>query len=447
VTHKQSMLIASGVAIAAAALALTHPTLGVARPALGAHGSRAVVAPRFEVDPLWPKPMPNHWILGSAVGVAVDARDNVYVVNLTDSFSPRSEAGSGTNPPTSDCCTPAPNVLEFSPAGTLVAHWGGKSDGVDWPAENAGIAVDANDNVWIGGGGNTDRGLLELSHTGTLIKQFGQGGAVAAAASAVDTAYASAARGRGRGGRGSGPARIGGAPSERNGCGGGGGSPLDANSAAMDAFGGAVGVSFDTKTNEGFVADGCRNHRVAVIDLGSGAIKRVWGAYGDKPDDAAVTAYHSGDSPKQFSDVTCAERSADGLVYVCDRGNDRIQVFRENGTFVKEKALAPTTLGVGSVWDVAFSRDPQQKYLYVADGMNARVYVLDRQSLDVLTSFGDGGRQPGQFLGVHSLAVDSKGNLYTVEAFEGKRIQKFTFKGVGPVAGPALGTLWPRSGR
>ena len=446
-THKHSMLIASGVASAAAALAFTHPTLGVAPPALGAHGSRAVVAPRFEVDPLWPKPLPNHWILGSAVGVAVDARDNVYVVNLTDSFSPRSEAGSGTNPPTSDCCTPAPNVLEFSPAGALVAHWGGKDSGIDWPSENAGIAVDAKDNVWIGGGGNTDRGLLELSHTGTLIKQFGQGGAVAAAAAAADTAYASAARGRGRGGRGSGPARIGGAPSERNGCGGGGGSPLEASSAAMDAFGGAAGVSFDMKANEGFVADGCRNHRVAVIDLGSGAIKRIWGAYGAKPDDAAVTAYRAGDMPKQFSEVTCAERSADGLVYVCDRGNDRIQVFRENGIFVKEKALAPSTLGVGSVWDVAFSRDPQQKYLYVADGMNARVYVLDRQSLDVLTSFGDGGRQPGQFLGVHSLAVDSKGNLYTVEAFEGKRIQKFTFKGVGPVAGPALGTLWPRSGR
>jgi hypothetical protein len=215
----------------------------------------------------------------------------------------------------------------------------------------------------------------------------------------------------------------------------------------MDAFGGADGVSFDMKTNEAFVADGCRNHRVAVVDLTTGAIKRVWGAYGDKPDDAAVSPYRAGESPRQFSAVTCAKRSSDGLVYVCDRGNDRIQIFRENGTFVNEKSIAPSTLGVGSVWDVAFSRDPQQKYLYVADGMNARVYVLDRQTLDVLTSFGDGGRQPGQFLGVHSLAVDSKGNLYTVEAFEGKRIQKFTFKGVGPIAGPALGTLWPRSGR
>ncbi|MFI5228568.1 MAG: hypothetical protein ACHQWU_05840 [Gemmatimonadales bacterium] len=438
--QRRSLLIAGGVAGAAAALALIHPSLGVARPA------PAVVAPRFEVDPLWPKPMPSHWILGSAVGVAVDARDNIYVVNLTDSFSPRSEAGSGTTPPTSDCCTPAPNVLEFDPAGNLVAHWGGKSDGLDWPAENAGIAVDPKGNVWVGAGGNTDRGLLELSRSGTLIKQFGQGGAVASPARAADTAYASGAP-RGRGGRGIGPARIGGAPSDRNGCGGGGGSPLDAGSTAMDAFGGADGVSFDMKTNEAFVADGCRNHRVAVVDLTTGAIKRVWGAYGDKPDDAAVSPYRAGESPRQFSAVTCAKRSSDGLVYVCDRGNDRIQIFRENGTFVNEKSIAPSTLGVGSVWDVAFSRDPQQKYLYVADGMNARVYVLDRQTLDVLTSFGDGGRQPGQFLGVHSLAVDSKGNLYTVEAFEGKRIQKFTFKGVGPIAGPALGTLWPRSGR
>jgi DNA-binding beta-propeller fold protein YncE len=440
-------------AAAAAALAATRPTVGIARQVRAARAP--LQAPRFEVDPMWPKPLPNHWVLGAAVGVAVDSRDHVYVVNLTDSFSPRTEIGSGTNPPTGDCCTPAPNVLEFDPAGNLVGHWGGKGDGYDWPVENAGVAIDAKGNVWLGGGGNTDRGLLELTRTGALVKLFGQAPMDVAVHIAVDTAYASAARGdngraAGRGGAGGagrgGPARIGGAPSSRDGCSGGPGTPLAANSASTDAFGGAVGVSFDPKTNEGFVADGCRNHRVAVIDLATGAIKRFWGAYGKAPDDAAESAYHAGDTPSQFSQVTCAQRSNDGLVYVCDRGNDRVQVFRENGTFVKEKSLAPTTLGVGSAWDAAFSRDPAQRYLYVADGMNARIYVLDRQSLDVVTSFGDGGRQPGQFLGVHSLAVDSKGNLYTVEGFEGKRIQKFIFKGVGAVAA-AQGTLWPRSGR
>jgi DNA-binding beta-propeller fold protein YncE len=111
---------------------------------------------------------------------------------------------------------------------------------------------------------------------------------------------------------------------------------------------------------------------------------------------------------------------------------------------VKEKVIAPKTLGDGSVWDVAFSADPQQRYLYVADGMNQKVWILDRQSLDVLMSFGDGGRQPGQFYAVHSIATDSKGNLYTGETLQGKRVQKFLFKGVVPVTTQNAGTVWPR---
>ena len=131
------------------------------------------------------------------------------------------------------------------------------------------------------------------------------------------------------------------------------------------------------------------------------------------------------------------------MVYVCDTRNDRIQVFKKDGSFVKEKAIAPKTLGTGSVWDIAFSRDPQQKYLYVADGMNMQVHIVDRQTLDVLTSFGDGGRQPGQFYAVHSVATDSKGNLYTAETYEGKRVQKFNFKGIAAVPAANQGVLWP----
>src|SRR5450755_3176390 len=115
-----------------------------------AGGGRGAVAPIFTVDPLWPKPMPNHWILGSAVGVAVDAKDHVFVINLTDSFNARTESGSGTNPPTGECCTPAPNVLEYDAAGALVGHWGGPGQGYDWPETNHGIAVDDSGNVWIG---------------------------------------------------------------------------------------------------------------------------------------------------------------------------------------------------------------------------------------------------------------------------------------------------------
>jgi DNA-binding beta-propeller fold protein YncE len=213
----------------------------------------------------------------------------------------------------------------------------------------------------------------------------------------------------------------------------------------MDSFGGPAGFSFDAKANEAYVADGYRNHRVAVIDMTTGAVKRFWGAYGNKPDDSDSAKYDpAGPAPKQFgAPVRCAQLSTDGLVYVCDTRNDRIQVFKKDGSFVKEKSIAPKTLGMGSVWDIAFSRDPQQKYLYVADGMNMRVYIVDRQSLDVLTSFGDGGRQPGQFYAVHSVATDSKGNLYTTETYEGKRVQKFNFKGIGTVPTANQGVLWP----
>jgi DNA-binding beta-propeller fold protein YncE len=141
--------------------------------------------------------------------------------------------------------------------------------------------------------------------------------------------------------------------------------------------------------------------------------------------------------------VHCAEPTHDGLVYVCDRPNNRIQVFRKNGEFVKETFIAPRTLGDGAVWDIAFSRDPDQRFLYLADGKNMKVYILDRESLEVLSSFGAGGRQPGQFFAVHSIATDSNGNIYTTETYEGKRVQKFVFKGIGRV--PAnQGVVWPQ---
>ena len=396
-------------------------------------------APRFEVDPMWPKPMPNRWILGSATGVAVDSRDHIFVVNLTDSFNARTEMGSGTNPPTGECCTPASNVLEFDAAGTLVGHWGGPGQGYSWPEQNAAIAVDDAGNVWIGGAGGQDTRIMKFSRDGKFVAEFGKAGAPMAArggTNAPDTAYGgmSPARGAaaaGRGGRGGRPTTP----------------ALPANSNSMDSFGGPAGFSFDTKANEAYVADGIRNHRVAVIDMTSGAIKRFWGAYGKKPDDAAAGPYAAGAAgPKQFGAVRCAKLANDGLVYVCDATNDRIQVFKKDGSFVKEKTVAPKTLGNGSVWDIAFSRDPQQKYIYVADGMNMKVRILDRNTLEELSAFGDGGRQPGQFYAVHSVATDSKGNLYTVETYEGKRVQKFNYKGVAPVAANAKAVVWPSIG-
>ena len=189
-----------------------------------------------------------------------------------------------------------------------------------------------------------------------------------------------------------------------------------------------------SKANEAYVADGYFNKRVAVIDMDSGKIKRYWGGYGEKPDDETLPPYNPKARPsRQFrTPVHCAEVSNDGFVYVCDRPNDRIQVFTKEGKFVKEKQLFPETLSDGSVWDIAFSRDPQQKFLYMADGANEHVYIVDRQSLEVLTQLRHGGRQPGMFFGVHSIATDSKGNIYTTETYTGKRLQKFVYKGMGP---------------
>jgi DNA-binding beta-propeller fold protein YncE len=213
----------------------------------------------------------------------------------------------------------------------------------------------------------------------------------------------------------------------------------------QENFGRVAKIFVDPKANEAYISDGYGNKRVVVIDADTGKFKRYWGAYGNKPDDAALGNYDPSAPPaQQFrTPVHCADLSNDGLVYVCDRPNDRIQVFKPDGTFVKEVFVARKTLGDGSVWDVAFSKDPQQKYLYLADGKNQKVYIIQRDTMQILTSFGDGGRQPGQFFAVHSIATDSKGNIYTTETYEGRRLQKFVYKGLAPVAKENQGTVWP----
>jgi DNA-binding beta-propeller fold protein YncE len=397
--------------------------------ALSASASaQTVKAPRFEVDPLWPKPLPTHQLLGSLTGIAIDAQDHVWVVNLTNSFTTRTETGADQDPPLGECCFPSSPVLEFDATGKLVGHWGGPGQGYAWPMANQGIALDDKGNVWISGSGPRDTQILQFTRDGKFIKAFGVAAPPATAtpsATAPDTAYAGVS-GAQRGGAG-----ATGAGGGRGGRGGRGAAipPLPANSKAMDAFGGATKVSFDFAAGEAYVADGSRNRRVAVVDLNTGAIKRMWGAYGKPPVDSAFAPYQS-NSAAFGNPVRCAELSNDGMVYVCDQQNDRIQVFRKNGEFVKEKSVAPATKGAGSVWDIAFSRDKGQQYLYVADGQNMKVHILDRATLEEVSSFGDGGRYPGQFFAVHSVAVDSKGNVFTVETLEGKRIQKFELKGI-----------------
>ena len=396
--------------VIAVSLVTAIGALGVGQAALqGATRKHAVMAPTFEVDPLWPKPLPNHWVLGNVIGVGVDAQDHVFIVHRNDTFNATQEVGAAQNPPLSDCCVPAPPVLEFDPAGNLVKAWGGPAKGYDWPSSNHGISIDNKNNVWIGGNGTCPQGgrpdcpagsvdsfILKFTHDGKFLMEIG-------------------------------------VPHQQ------------VNSNATDHFGRVAKISFDYKANEAFLADGYGNKRVAVIDMDNGKIKRFWGAYGHVPSDSNLGPYNP-EAPlaKQFRNpVHCADPSVDGLVYVCDRPNDRLQVFRKNGEFVKEKIIKPQTRGDGSVWDIAFSRDPEQKYIFMADGKNEHVYVMDRESLEILTQFGDGGRQPGQWFAVHSIATDSKGNIYTTETYEGKRIQKFVAKGMKQVS-LEQGVVWPK---
>jgi DNA-binding beta-propeller fold protein YncE len=364
-----------------------------------------VMAPRFEVDLAWPKPLPNHWILGAAIGVSADAQDHIWIIHRPGSLEP-GELHATTNPPTAHCCAAAPPVLEFDQAGNLLRHWGGPGQGFDWPVSNHGITIDYKGNVWIGGNNRTPEGgpaaqddqVLKFTQDGKFLLQIGKPG----------------------GSKGSND---------------------------VENFRQPAKTFVDPKTNEVYFADGYGNHRVIVFDADTGAYKRHWGAYGNRPDDVNAGAYKPMDPPaRQFRNpVHCAQLSNDGLLYVCDRVNDRIQVFKPDGTFVKEAFIETGTLGSGSVWDIAFSRDPQQKYLYVADGENDQVHIVDRESLQVLTSFGQGGRQPGEFYGVHSIATDSKGNIYTTETYRGQRVQRFVYKGLAPVTTKDQGVLWPKN--
>jgi len=392
-------------------------------------------APRFEVDPMWPKPLPNHWIMGNTIGVSVDAQDHVWIIHRAGSLEAK-EVYAITNPPGSECCVPAPPVLEFDQAGNLIGHWGGQDGpGYEWPASNHGITVDYKGNVWIAGNGRT--------RAATGPEEAGGVPAAAAAAQAKQAKQTKQAPG--------GPPHYHdsmvlkftqdgkflmaiGKPNASEGS-------NDVQNLGLPAK-----TFIDPKTNELYVADGYGNKRVIVYDADTGQYKRHWGAYGHKPDDTNPGPYKP-DAPvdQQFrSPVHCSELSHDGLLYVCDRLNDRIQVFKPDGTFVKEVFIAKNTLGDGAVWDIAFSKDPKQTYMYLADGANEKVYIMQRETLEILTSFGDGGRQPGQFYAVHSIATDSKGNIYTTETYRGQRVQKFVYKGLAAIAKKDQGVVWPK---
>jgi DNA-binding beta-propeller fold protein YncE len=421
--------------------ALTGTALFAIAAALGvgSHlaGRRAVVdaaavqAPRFEVDPLWPKPLPNHWIMGQTIGVSVDGNDHVWIIHRAGSLE-AGEVHATTTPKTAQCCAPADPVLEFDQAGNLIGHWGGPGNGYDWPDSNHGITVDYKGYVWIGGNGRgtatSARGAINGQDEETPAAGRGGTKGPAPFQSFNDNMVLKFTQ------DGKFLMQIGKPRSSK------GSNDIENLRLPAKTF-------IDPKTDELYVADGYGNHRVIVFDANTGKYKRHWGAYGHKPDDADPGPYNpDAPPPQQFRNpVHCAELSHDNLLYVCDRVNDRIQVFHPDGTFIKEMFIEKQTRGSGSAWDIAFSKDAQQKYIYLADGENDRVHILDRDSLETLTTFGEGGRQPGEFYGVHSIATDSKGNIYTTETYRGQRVQKFVYKGLAPVTKKDQGVVWPKS--
>jgi DNA-binding beta-propeller fold protein YncE len=332
-------------------------------------------APRFTVDPGWPKEMPNLWVLGSVTGVFVDARDHVWVTHLPETLT-EEELGAVQKPPIATCCTAAPVVIELDAAGNTVQAWGKPEDGVEnFPRNPHGIFVDHNDFVWVG------------THMHHRVMKFTRQGKLAMTIGTYDK---------------------------------------NAGSNDTSLLGGPAGIWVDPKTNEAFIADGYRNRRVIVFDGATGKYLRHWGAYGETPDDSPRgPANPDAPPPHYFSTVHGITGSRDGLIYVADRRGNRIQVFDHSGKFIKEKILAPRTLASGSAFVPVLSVDRDQQWLYVADGTNFKIWILRRSDLEIVGEFGRGGRQLGQMLRPHGMSIDSKGNLYVGEASTGRRVQRF----------------------
>jgi DNA-binding beta-propeller fold protein YncE len=393
-------------------------------------------APAYRVAPLFPTPFPDDsWVIGSVSGVTVDSQNHVWVVHRGNDSLEGNEKGMVATvgrggvpaPPTSSvCCMSAPVVLEYDASGKFLGGWGGPSSNYAWPQVTGGIAVDGKGNVWI-------------------------------AAAGADAPPPSAGRGRGAPPAAAAPPAAGAAPAAPAPA----PPPADAHVLKFSRNGlhmltiGTPGkmdgpdsqttlnrptaIAYDSAANEVFIADS-GNRRIVVFDADKGTYKRHWFAYGEKTAGAAPGPYDPNAGPaKSFRDVTCVEISRDGMVYVCDKSSNRIQVFDKSGKFVKEGFIAKNTLGgvvagsfgaplnaAGAVWDIAFSNDQQQRFLFVADGQNKKVRIVNRDTLTEVGAFGSGGRYPGQFLAVAAIATDAQGNVYTGELHHGKRVQKFT---------------------
>jgi DNA-binding beta-propeller fold protein YncE len=335
-------------------------------------------APAYQVDPFWPR-LPKQWILGQVSGVDVDANDHVWIIQRPWSLNDDERAKN----PEAECCREAPPVMEFDAAGNYIQGWGGDGPGYEWPKDEHALHIDYKGNVWLSSAGGprlrerTENQILKFTKQGKFLLQIGH-------------------RGQSKG-------------------------SLD-----TDNFNNAADIYVYPKTNEVFVADGYVNRRVIVLDADTGVFKRMWGAYGNKPDDNAPNRLtDDGPPPQQFATVHGVQVADDGTVYVADRLNNRIQVFTLDGRFQREIFVERKTKLLGTAFSIAFSPDPRQEFLFLADAGNGKVHIFDRKTLNEVGSFGRIGRYAGEFIFMHNVAVDSKWNVYVTEVGNGRRVQKF----------------------
>ena len=340
--------------------------------------------PIYEVDPTWPPTLPNNWILGDIRGLFVDDNDHLWIIHMPSSLTPQ-EIGAAVEPPISDCCFPAPPVLELDPEGNVLRTWGGPGEGYTWYDAEHGIYIDHYGFVWTG----TSNGfhVMKFTQDGKHVLTIGEPG-------------------------------------------------INKGSDAPDHLGGPANFYVEPKTNEIFIADGYRNKRVVVYDAETGKYLRHWGAYGNPPDDTYEYEYpvNMDNPPQQYSTLHGIVGTKDGLIYVADRRGNRIQVFRQTGEYLMERFVRPETGGSGSSFSLQLSRDPEQSILYLMDGTNQRVWLLRREDLKILDRFGKPGRQSGEFIRAHMISIDSKNRMYTGEAGNGRRMQRWILKGTKPAA-------------
>ncbi len=360
------------IGMAALATAAIVTASGCAQQSMQAGGAGSL--PQYQVEPFWPKPLKDNWIWGQVTSVAVDTRDHVWVLHRPATLLADDKLAQ-LKPPTATCCIAAPPVMEFDQDGNFVQGWGGPGEGYDWPKNEHGLHVDWQGNVWIAGNDPADHHILKFTREGKFLLQIGKPG-------------------------------------------------KSEGSNSRTQLGRPGAIVTDAAANEVIVGDGYANHRVIVFDATSGAYKRHWGAYGGVPDDAKQAAYQPGATPKQFGNPHCVRQTNDKQIYVCDRPHQRLQVFRANGTFVRE-FLLPSQSRSGPVADTVASVDAQQRFLFVADGGNSQIDILNREDGKIVGSFGRPGRMAGEFRSLHNVAIDSKGNIFTAEAGFGRRVQKF----------------------